>query len=245
MNNWKKKTVIEFVDDVNVLTYSTSTKENCRIFEKLHEIFTTWFRRHEAIFFSKKYELIYFNKSSKKFNMQTMINLKKLQLISKTNIRILKLQINTKLKWKSHVKNCRVIVEKGNEKTISSLLTCGKGNPSKKFPFTQLKIFFSRSGKWKKNLFPSHKKSLILLILVGKNSFFSDFFSCEKGNSKKSLPFPHAEREIPQKNFPFSMKEGKLKKQSSREMRDAGSRIPSLFFAVTQRNCKIKWRIKH
>ena len=65
----RKTTVIEFVDDVNVLTYSTSTEKNCKIFEKLHEIFTTWFRRHEAIFFSTKYELIHLNKSSKKFNM--------------------------------------------------------------------------------------------------------------------------------------------------------------------------------
>ena len=73
----KKTTVIKFVDDVNVLTYSTSTEKNCRIFEKLHEVFTTWFRRHEAIFFSTKYELIHLNKSSKKFNMQTTINLKK------------------------------------------------------------------------------------------------------------------------------------------------------------------------
>ena len=100
----KKKTIIEFVDDVNVLIYNTSTKKNCKIFEKLHEVFKTWFRRHEAIFFSTKYKLIYLNKSSKKFNMQTTINLEKMQLISKTNIRILELQIDTKLKWKSHVK---------------------------------------------------------------------------------------------------------------------------------------------
>ena len=70
----------------------------------MHEIFTTWFRRHEAIFFSTKYELIHLNKSLKKFNMQTMINLKEMQLTLKTNIRILELQINTKLKWKFHVK---------------------------------------------------------------------------------------------------------------------------------------------
>ena len=100
----RKTTIIKFVDDVNVLTYNTSTEKNCRIFEKLHEIFTTWFRRHETIFFSTKYELIHLNKNSKKFNMQTTINLKKMQLISKTDIRILELQINTKLKWKSHVK---------------------------------------------------------------------------------------------------------------------------------------------
>ena len=58
----------------------------------------------KRFFFSTKYELIHLNKNSKKFNMQTTINLEKMQLISKTNIRILRLQINTKLKWKSHVK---------------------------------------------------------------------------------------------------------------------------------------------
>ena len=36
--------------------------------------------------------------------MQTMINLKKMQLIFKIDFRILKLQINTKLKSKFHVK---------------------------------------------------------------------------------------------------------------------------------------------
>ena len=110
-------------------------------------------------------------------------------------------------------------VEKGNEKTISFLLTCEKGNPPKKFAFShggrKIEIFFPAVRSEKKNLFSFHKKSLIFLILVGKNSFFSDFFSCEKGNSKKSLSFSHAEREIPQKNFPSLMRKGKLKKNSS------------------------------
>ena len=100
----KKTTSIEFVNDVNVLTYSTSTEKNCKILKKLHEVFTTWFRRHEANFFSTKYELIYFNRSFKKFNMQTMINLKEMQLILKIDIRILELQIDTKLKWDFRVK---------------------------------------------------------------------------------------------------------------------------------------------
>ena len=87
-----------------MLTYSISTEKNCKILKKLHEVFTTWFRRHETNFFSTKYKLIHFNKSLKKFNMQTMINLEEMQLILKTDIRILKLQIDTKLKWEFHVK---------------------------------------------------------------------------------------------------------------------------------------------
>ena len=35
----KKPIFIEFVTDLNVLTYNTSMKENCKILKKLHEIF--------------------------------------------------------------------------------------------------------------------------------------------------------------------------------------------------------------
>ena len=73
----RKTTSIEFVNDVNVLTYSTSTEKNCFILKKLHEIFTTWFRRHKTTFFSTKYELIHPNINFKNFNFQAMINLKK------------------------------------------------------------------------------------------------------------------------------------------------------------------------
>ena len=92
----------------------------------------------------------------------------------------------------------------------------GREIPQKNFPSPmregKLKFFFSRSEKWEENLFSFRKKSLILLILVDKNSFFHDFFSCGKGNSKKSLSFSHAKREIPQKSFPFPMEKGNWKK---------------------------------
>ena len=101
----KRKTIfIEFVDNVNVLTYNTNTEKNCKTLKKLHNVFTTWFRRHEITFSSIKYELIHLSRNSKKFNMKTMINLEKMRFISKTNIRILKFQINTKLQWKCSIK---------------------------------------------------------------------------------------------------------------------------------------------
>ena len=40
--------------------------------------------------------------------MKTIINLIKMCLIFKINIRILKLPINTKLKWKSQVENYKI-----------------------------------------------------------------------------------------------------------------------------------------
>ena len=51
------------------------------------------------------------------------------------------------------------------------------------------------------------------------------FFHVGREIQKKYFPFPHVKREIPQKKFPSPMREGKLKKNSSR--------IPSLPSAVT------------
>ena len=117
----------------------------------------------------------------------------------------------------------RMIVEKKNEKTISVLFTCGKENP-KKSPFSYKKResekIFIRSEKWKGNFISFHKKSLILFFLIDKNSFFHDFLSCKKRNSKKFLFFSHVNRKIPQKKF-FSRN------------RDAKFRISFLFFAIT------------
>ena len=94
-------------------------------------------------------------------------------------------------------KSLILLILVGKNVIFLDFFSCGKGNPQKKSPFPmgegKLKKKISRSGKWEKNLFPSHKKSLILLILVGKNSIFSDFFSCGKEIEKNLpafLPFP-------------------------------------------------------
>ena len=69
----------------------------------------------KSYFFFTKYKLIHFNQSFKKFSIKTIINLKKMCLIFNIDIGILKLQINTKLKTKLHVKKLQ-------NKTINQLL---------------------------------------------------------------------------------------------------------------------------
>ena len=48
-----------FVDDIHIIAYGTSTKANCRILEKVHQICLKWAQRHGASFAPKKYELIH------------------------------------------------------------------------------------------------------------------------------------------------------------------------------------------
>lgn len=83
--------VLEYANDVNILTYDRSTKINCKTLRKIHRLFETWANRHNVVFVSTKYELIHFTRNSKKFNMIITININNDVVKSKTNIRMLEL----------------------------------------------------------------------------------------------------------------------------------------------------------
>jgi hypothetical protein len=94
----------EYVDDVNILIYEKSIEENCRNLEKVHKLCERWAIRHEFVFVSIKYELIHFIKNSKKFDMTITIKIDSNTIQSKIDIQILDVQIDTRLKWDSHVR---------------------------------------------------------------------------------------------------------------------------------------------
>lgn len=52
-----------FVDDVNILAYSSSTEANCRTLERVHRACLKWAKRHGAEFAPSKYELIHLAKN--------------------------------------------------------------------------------------------------------------------------------------------------------------------------------------
>lgn len=86
---------LSFIDNVNVLTYGRNTKDNCKTLEKSHKACKMWTHKHGSIFALTKYKLIHLTRSFKKFNMAVVINIK---VQSKTNVKVLCLQIDTKLK---------------------------------------------------------------------------------------------------------------------------------------------------
>ena len=94
--------VIEFVNDINILTYNELIKWNCEMLKKVWEKIIEWAERHDFKFNKRKHELIHFLKIFKKYNMNVNITLKKHRINASTNIKILKIQLNFKLKWKSH-----------------------------------------------------------------------------------------------------------------------------------------------
>jgi hypothetical protein len=107
---------LRYVDDVNILVYEKSTNENCRNLERVHKLCERWATRHEFVFVSTKYELIHFTRNLKKFDVTITIRIESDIIQSKTNIRILSVQIDTRLKWDSHVR-------KVQEKMMKQLMT--------------------------------------------------------------------------------------------------------------------------
>jgi hypothetical protein len=95
---------LRFVDDVNILVYEKSIENNCKSLKIIHQAYEKWVVRHEIVFASIKYELIHLTRSLKRFDMIITINIDFITIISKIDIRVLRLQIDIKLRWESHVR---------------------------------------------------------------------------------------------------------------------------------------------
>jgi hypothetical protein len=101
----RKMIVIDFVNDINIFIFNINTINNCRLLKKTHEHCLLWNRRHEIVFASIKYELIYLTKNIAKFNMQTLIKVCDVVKQFFNHMHVLNVQINNKLKWNAHFRN--------------------------------------------------------------------------------------------------------------------------------------------
>jgi len=103
-NDIKLKTnFINFVNDVNILTYKEFMKCNCRVFSEIYDKCEQWSKMHDIKFLMTKHKLIHFTRTFKWFNMKVDIKLIKHQINLKLNIKVLKVQLNFKLKWVIHM----------------------------------------------------------------------------------------------------------------------------------------------
>ncbi len=103
-DNIKLKTnFTNFVNDINILIYKEFTKCNCRVFNEIYDRCEQWLKIHDIKFLMTKHELIHFMRIFKWFNMKVDVKLTKHQIDLKSNIRILRVQLNFKLKWAIHM----------------------------------------------------------------------------------------------------------------------------------------------
>jgi hypothetical protein len=149
----------EYVDDVNILIYEKNIDENCRNFERMHKLCERWAIRHEFVFVSIKYELIHFIKNSKKFDMTIIIKIDSNTIQSRIDIRVLDVQIDTRLKWDSHIRKIQ-------EKMTKQIMI-----------FTKLSIFIWRT---------IFRKIWMLYIFVVRSILTYDVFVWYMLKNKKS-----------------------------------------------------------
>jgi hypothetical protein len=89
-----------FADDVNLLSYGQSTAITCANLELAHEQCLDWARTHGMRFAPNKYTLTHFTQR-KGFDMQAPVRLRETTVQPKPVVRILGLQVDSKLRWKA------------------------------------------------------------------------------------------------------------------------------------------------
>jgi hypothetical protein len=125
----------------------------------MHKFCERWAIRHEFVFALIKYELIHFIKNSKKFDMTITIKINSNTIQFKVDIRVLDVQIDTRLKWDSHVRKIQ-------EKMTKQIMI-----------FTKLSIFI-----WK----AIFRKIRVLYIFVVRLALIYDVFVWHMLKNKKS-----------------------------------------------------------
>ncbi len=110
-----KISFINFVNDINILIYKEFMKRNCKVFSEIYDRCKQWSKMHDIKFSKTKHELIHFTRIFKWFNMNINVKLMKHQINLKSDIRVLRIQLNFKLRWviyMHHVKAKLVIKQK-------------------------------------------------------------------------------------------------------------------------------------
>ncbi len=96
--------VLNFVNDINILAYNKFIEEICRTLSRVHDVCVKWTCTHDVTFASEKYEFTHFIRKSKRFDMMTSIQIESSVIKLKSDVQVLKVQLNMKLRWNAHLR---------------------------------------------------------------------------------------------------------------------------------------------
>ena len=96
--------VLDFVNNINILIYDKITESICKLLSQAHDVCTKWAWTHDVTFASEKYELTHFIRKSKRFDMTVSLRIENSIIKLKSNVRVLEVQLNMKLRWDSHLR---------------------------------------------------------------------------------------------------------------------------------------------
>ena len=99
------------MDDINILAWGRSTEHNCRALTQVHNQCFEWARKHGATFAPAKYELIHLTRYPRKFNLKATISFGEVEVLPKAHVRVLGIEIDSKLRWSPHVRRVQSKLE--------------------------------------------------------------------------------------------------------------------------------------
>ncbi len=100
--------MLNFINDINILAYDRFIEEICITLSKVHDVCTKWACTHDVTFASEKYELTHFIRKSKRFDMIISIQIESSVIKLKSDMQVLKVQLNMKLQWNMHLRQIEV-----------------------------------------------------------------------------------------------------------------------------------------
>ena len=83
--------MLDFVNDINILVYNRFIEEICKTLSKAYDVCVKWACIHDATFASEKYELTYFTRKSKRFDMMISIQIENSVIKLKSDVQVLKM----------------------------------------------------------------------------------------------------------------------------------------------------------
>ena len=97
-----------FIENIYLLIYGESIETNYYILKKVYEVYLKLARIYSLTFAFKKYELVYFIRTPKRFNIKAVVDLRSTITESKYNIRVLGLYVDSKVEQSLYIKKIKV-----------------------------------------------------------------------------------------------------------------------------------------
>jgi hypothetical protein len=94
-----------FIDDTNLIAWSDTARENCKILEAAHNECEKWANRHGARFSPDKYKLIHFTKKRKDptGDLKSIVNIANHKTKPEATLKVLGVWVDPKMSWKVHI----------------------------------------------------------------------------------------------------------------------------------------------
>jgi len=94
-----------WVDDIYFFTRGPTTEHNCNTLLRMHGRAERWSATHGSKFDMKKYQLIHFTRSPKRFNTKQSLDLPGANIESTAQVRYLGITLDQPLRWWPHIKH--------------------------------------------------------------------------------------------------------------------------------------------